>query len=93
MPSLKLDDGQIITESLDIVDYVLEKHGADKGLLLQDDVLRAQSQLFTEWFGNTFNSLFFGAVLGSQSEESIGGFLAGARQASAVEMVRALYHG
>ncbi|KAI9594765.1 glutathione S-transferase, partial [Syncephalis fuscata] len=69
VPSLKLEDGQILVESLVITEYILEKYGPNTGIIPSDPLERAKTRLFIEQF-NSFISAFYAFFIhGSEHDE------------------------
>jgi glutathione S-transferase len=54
VPALKLENGQVITESLIVAQYIIEEYGAKTTLLPDDALQRATIRLFIDWFGKEF---------------------------------------
>jgi glutathione S-transferase len=85
VPSLKLENGEILTESLVITQYIIEKYGADTGLIPQDPLARAKIRLFIEQFGTLIGSVYgiIAAKDAAQAEQARDKLLAAARQVNA----------
>ncbi|RKP24954.1 glutathione S-transferase [Syncephalis pseudoplumigaleata] len=81
VPALKLDDGEILVESLVIAQYILEKHDASSRLIPEDPLTRARIRLWIERLGSFIPSIY-GVIKAEEGgeQQARDNFLAAARQ-------------